>query len=212
MAVLLLASFLLGSMPFGYWLGRLRGLDLRTQGSGNIGATNAWRVLGARWGVAIFLLDFLKGALPTGAGLHGFPTTSVPVADLLGSAAGLAAILGHNFTPWLQGRGGKGIATTAGVLLVLVPWTFLFLAAIWGGLFLLCRIVSLASLGAALAFPIATCLLYPGRWVLLTFSLLASLLAILRHRSNIRRLIQGTESGFGRKDREDLSGMGGSGA
>ncbi len=210
-AALLLASFLLGSMPFGYWVGRLRGLDLRTQGSGNIGATNAWRVLGARWGLSIFLLDFLKGALPTGAGLHLFTTAPVPVADLLGSVAGLAAILGHNFTPWLRGRGGKGIATSAGVLLVLVPWALLVLAGIWGSLFLLCRIVSMASLGAALAFPIATCLLYPGRWMLLTFSILASLLAVLRHRSNIRRLIQGTESRFCRKDREDLSGIGGSG-
>ncbi|MDD2676156.1 MAG: glycerol-3-phosphate 1-O-acyltransferase PlsY [Methylacidiphilaceae bacterium] len=207
MAALLLASFFLGSIPFGYWIGCCRGIDLRTEGSGNIGATNAWRVLGARWGCWIFLLDFVKGALPTGVGLHLSTTQSVPIADALGSLAGLASILGHNFTPWLRGRGGKGIATTAGVLLVLVPWAFLVLVGIWGSLFLLCRIVSMASLGAALVFPVATGLLYPGRWVLLAFSLLASLLAILRHRSNIRRLIQGTEARFRRNGGKDLSGV-----
>ncbi|WP_202213108.1 glycerol-3-phosphate 1-O-acyltransferase PlsY [Methylacidimicrobium sp. AP8] len=209
---LLPASFLLGCLPFGYWAGRLRGIDLRTQGSGNIGATNAWRVLGPGWGLWIFLLDFLKGALPAAAGLHCASATSIPVGDLLGSAAGLAAILGHNFTPWLGGRGGKGIATSAGVLLVLVPWAFLILISIWGCLFLAVRIVSVASLGAALAFPVATAILYPKRTVLLVFSLLASLLALLRHRSNIRRLLQGTESRFCRKNRGDLSGTGGSGA
>jgi len=204
---LLLASFLLGSIPFGYWIGWCRGIDLRTEGSGNIGATNAWRVLGARWGCGIFLLDFVKGALPAGLGLHLSTTQSVPIADALGSLAGLASILGHNFTPWLRGRGGKGIATSAGVLLVLVPWAFLLLVGIWGSLFLLCRIVSIASLGAALVFPVATGLLYPGRWVLLAFSLLVSLLAILRHRSNIRRLMQGTEARFRRNRGKDLSGV-----
>ncbi len=208
-AVLLAASFLLGSIPFGYGIGRLRGIDLRTEGSGNIGATNAWRVLGARWGISIFLLDFLKGALPTAVGLHFFasPPPSVTAADLLASLSGLAAILGHNFTPWLRGRGGKGIATSAGVLLVLVPWTFPVLIGIWGSLFLLCRIVSMASLGAALAFPIATALLYPGRWVLLAFSILAALLAVLRHWSNIRRLVLGTEARFRRKDQRELSDL-----
>ncbi|VVM06896.1 glycerol-3-phosphate acyltransferase PlsY [Methylacidimicrobium cyclopophantes] len=203
---LLFASFLLGSIPFGYCIGRLRGIDLRTQGSGNIGATNAWRILGARWGCGIFVLDFLKGALPAIGGLHFSPALSVPMTDLLGSLAGLAAILGHNFTPWLRGRGGKGIATSAGVLLALTPWAFLVVLGTWASLFLLCRIVSLASLGAALIFPIATGLLYPGRSVLLAFSIFASLLAILRHRSNIRRLIQGQESRFGRKNQNDLSG------
>ncbi|MDD4932108.1 MAG: glycerol-3-phosphate 1-O-acyltransferase PlsY [Methylacidiphilaceae bacterium] len=206
-AALLPASFFLGSIPFGYWIGCLRGVDLRAQGSGNIGATNAWRVLGARWGCWIFLLDFLKGALPAGVGLHLSATQSVPIADAVGSLAGLAAILGHNFTPWLRGRGGKGIATSAGVMLVLVPWAFLVLVGIWGSLFLLCRIVSIASLGAALVFPMATGLLYPGRWVLLAFSLLSSLLALLRHRSNIRRLIQGTEARFRRNEGKDLSGI-----
>ncbi|MGD9896176.1 MAG: glycerol-3-phosphate 1-O-acyltransferase PlsY [Candidatus Methylacidiphilaceae bacterium] len=206
-AALLLAGFLLGSIPFGYWIGLFRGIDLRTQGSGNIGATNAWRVLGARWGCWIFLLDFLKGALPTGVGLHLFASSSLPAADTLGSLAGLGAILGHNFTPWLHGRGGKGIATSAGVLLMLVPWAFLVIVGTWAGLFFLCRIVSLASLGAALVFPIATALLYPGRWVLLAFSLLASLLAILRHRSNIQRLIRGTESQFRRNGEKDFSGV-----
>ena len=210
-AALFLVSFLIGSLPFGYWVGRLRGIDLRNQGSGNVGATNAWRVLGARWGIWIFLLDFLKGALPTEAGLHWSPSPSVPasipLADLQASLAGFSAILGHNFTPWLRGRGGKGIATSAGVLLVLVPWAFLILVGIWTCLFLLCRIVSVASLSAALAFPIATALLYPGRRVLLAFSILASVLAVLRHRSNIQRLIRRTESSFRRKEPNDLSGV-----
>lgn len=204
-----LLAYLCGSVPFGYFAGRLRGVDLRKEGSGNIGATNAARVLGKPWGVAVFALDFLKGFAPALlARIWGMP-------ELVQVGAGLCAILGHNFPVWLGFRGGKGIATSAGAIVALYPWQ-VFAAAVltWTGLFGLTRIVSVASIGAAVIFPVVTGVLwYLGQCGVLFFGLsgILSLLAIWKHRSNIQRLLAGTEPRFEKKGKKVEVGENGEG-
>ena len=182
-----LAAFLCGSVPFGYLIGKWNKVDLRRQGSGNIGATNVWRVLGKGWGSLAFLLDFLKGFLPV---LYLYLCTEGEV--ILVSAA-LAAILGHNFTPWLGFKGGKGVATSAGVLAALLPLSFGVVIVVWVAFFAVWRIVSVASLAAAVALPIATWFFYPGHLVFFGFTVVAGLLTIVRHKANIGRLLRGEE-------------------
>lgn len=184
-------AFFLGSLPFGFWLGRLKGVDVRKHGSGNIGATNVGRVLGSGWGYLVFALDFGKGWLGVWlAGKMGDP------ADVWVVTAGLFAVLGHIFTPWVGFCGGKGVATSAGVLLGLTPLVGIVVAAVWGGTFLACRIVSVASLLAATAFPLLVLWLDPGRPALQWVAWVMALLVWIRHRDNVMRLIQGKESGF----------------
>jgi glycerol-3-phosphate acyltransferase PlsY len=191
-------GFLIGSIPFGYLIGKWNGIDLREHGSGNIGATNVWRTLGWKWGLPCFVADFLKGVVPLlvlinilpHQGLHG---------EMIRVAVALFSILGHNFTPWLGFRGGKGIATSAGVLLMLVPLSFACVVVTWILLVLVTRYVSVGSIVAAAILPIATAYFYPGAWLLLGFCVLAAVLAILRHKSNIVRLLAGKEAKFGRK-------------
>ncbi len=201
--LLLLFSFLIGSIPFGFLIARSKGVDIRQHGSGNIGATNVFRTLGKKWGVLVFVLDALKGALPVA--LAGVASQQFGILDpaLASVLAGIATILGHNFTPWLGFKGGKGIATSAGVLLALVPVASLCITVVWFLVFKISRYVSLASIAAAISLPIAVgILLYLG-WlkspVLLAFSILATLLAVWQHRSNIQRLLNGTESRFEKK-------------
>jgi glycerol-3-phosphate acyltransferase PlsY len=184
-------AFLLGSLPFGFWLGRLKGVDVRKQGSGNIGATNVGRILGREWGYLVFALDFGKGWLGVWlARKIGGP------GDVWIVAAGLFAVLGHVFTPWVGFRGGKGVATSAGVLLALTPIVAMAVAAVWGMTFLITRIVSVASLLAATAFPIFVLCLDPGRPALQWAAWVMALLVWMRHRDNLMRLMQGKENGF----------------
>ena len=200
-----LAAYVIGSTPFGYLIGRARGVDLRTVGSGNVGATNVGRVLGARWGYLCFALDVAKGLVPVllvGLALRGGGLTAARQAGWLAVAFG--AVAGHVFTFWLKFRGGKGVATSLGVLLGLFPYfTFPGLAAlgIWCAVVLIWRYVSLASIVAAAAMPFlfaAACRLagWPLRqlWPLLAFAIAMAALVILRHRTNIARLLAGTES------------------
>jgi glycerol-3-phosphate acyltransferase PlsY len=199
LAVGAIAAFLCGSIPFGYLIGKINRIDLRTQGSGNIGATNVWRVLGWKWGLPAFVLDFLKGWLPLRL-LPYFLTGVDPVAaETVLVVAALAAILGHNFTPWLGFKGGKGVATSAGVLAALLPPAFGILVLTWLLFFAIWRIVSVASLAAALVLPVATWFLYPGQTVFFVFTLVAAALVIVRHRANIGRLCRGEEKRIGRK-------------
>jgi len=187
-------AFLLGSLPFGYWLGRLKGVDVRQQGSGNIGATNVGRILGRGWGYLVFGLDFGKGWLGVWVAREwGDP------ADLWVVTAGLLAVLGHVFTPWVGFRGGKGVATSAGVLLALTPLVGVLVATVWGGAFLVIRIVSVASLLAATAFPLLVHQLEPNRPALQWAAWVLALLVWVRHRDNLMRLLQGKENGFGKK-------------
>ena len=190
-----LGAFLLGSIPTGYLVARTKGVDIRQHGSGNIGATNVFRTLGKPLGVFVFMVDALKGfAVVWLAGRFG------GASDWAGIIAAVAVIAGHNYTPWLGFKGGKGIATSAGVLLALMPWAVLCIAIVWFVVFKVSRYVSLASISAATALPVAVAALWSagcgGNGPLLGFSVLISALAIWRHRTNIQRLRAGTESRF----------------
>lgn len=202
-----LCSYLLGSIPSGYLAGKARGLDIRKVGSGNIGATNVFRVLGRPAGIAVLLADALKGwlavtvvadliALSFGPPLMTLETA--PSRQGLQLAAGIAAILGHNYTCWLRFQGGKGIATTGGVALAWMPLPLLVVLGVWGLVFAVSRYVSLASIAAAMALPLAAWWL-DGRPVMITITSLLGALAIYKHRANVTRLLNGTENRFGRK-------------
>jgi acyl phosphate:glycerol-3-phosphate acyltransferase len=194
----LLGAYGLGSIPFGYLAGRICRKDLRREGSGNIGATNAFRVLGKGWGLSVFALDFAKGLLAVE--LFGIFVSNAEGWLL---AAGITAILGHNFPVWLGFRGGKGIATSAGVIAALYPpWYFLVVLALWVGLFFSTRYVSVASLGAAVALITGGLTgIFFGFFsgLLGGVSVVIGLLGMWRHRSNIARLRAGTEPRFSRK-------------
>ncbi|HUB67395.1 MAG TPA: glycerol-3-phosphate 1-O-acyltransferase PlsY [Candidatus Methylacidiphilales bacterium] len=187
--------YLAGSIPTGYLMGRARGIDIRQHGSGNIGATNAGRVLGRNWGFAAFACDFLKGFVPLYlARIFCFPGASSWPVELLLVLGGVAAILGHNYTPWLGFKGGKGIATSAGVLGAILPWVLAAALALWILAVLITRTVSIASLLAAASLPVAAAAFYPHQWVFFGFTAFAGGLAAWRHRSNMSRLLAGTEA------------------
>jgi glycerol-3-phosphate acyltransferase PlsY len=194
--------YLVGSIPIGYLMGRAKGIDIRQHGSGNIGATNVWRVLGSKWGLVAFLFDFLKGFLP----LYLLRVLSLPETDswtvtLLLVLCGMAAILGHNYTPWLGFKGGKGIATSAGMLGALMPCVLAIALALWIIAVLITRMVSVGSMLAAVVLLPAAAYFYWGNWIYIGLATVAGGLAVWRHRANIQRLRAGTESkiSFGRK-------------
>ena len=199
-----MASYLLGSIPAGFIAGKICGVDLRTQGSGNIGATNALRVLGKKWGYGVFLVDFLKGLVPVLLALRWGSSVGVNPYSSPGALAALCALLGHSFPVWLGFKGGKGIATSSGVIVGLFPAAFLFCLGIWLLLFTTTRYVSVASIAAAITLPSAVTLLFilhRTDWLALTVSILMCALAVWRHRSNIVRLRLGTEPRFERKNK-----------
>lgn len=191
-----LVGYLLGSIPTGFLVAKARGVDIRTVGSGNIGATNAFRALGTGLGIFVLLMDALKGwvAVQVGAVLVGRLLPGVPL-EYLCITAGIAAILGHNFTCWLHFKGGKGIATSAGVLLALVPWALLIILSIFIILFLVTRYVSVGSIAAAFTLPFATWFTQHDLGLTVVMACIGAL-AILKHRKNIQRLIRGTENRF----------------
>jgi acyl phosphate:glycerol-3-phosphate acyltransferase len=189
-------------------------VDLREHGSRNIGATNAFRVLGARWGVIVFALDLLKGLLAVFASrflatsLPGAPDGVLPSLLLpLALVAGVAAILGHVFTPWLGFRGGRGVATSLGVFLGIVPLPTLVAFALWSAVFALSRRVSVGSIVAALAYPFLVFLLTSGaaRALVTVVAAAVAALVLVRHIPNIRRLLSGTEPPTVRASKEGRS-------
>ncbi len=195
--MIFLLGYLLGSVPFGLLIAKSRGIDIRQHGSGNIGATNVLRVVGKPWGISVFLLDALKGVAAVLLARWLGQESANPVAmELLG---GFACILGHNFPIWLAFKGGKGIATTAGVLATLLPVAVGVALLVWIVVFYLSRYVSLASIVAAVTVPLAVFAQEQQVTLLFGFSVVIALLAIWRHRSNIRRLVEGTENRFVRK-------------
>jgi acyl-phosphate glycerol 3-phosphate acyltransferase len=194
-----LAAYLVGAIPFGYLVARAKGVDIFHQGSGNIGATNVGRVLGLRWGILVFLFDFAKGAGPVlVAGLLPEPTDRELPNHALPVLAGIAAFVGHLFPVYLGFRGGKGVATGAGVITVLVPLITLLVFAAWVVVVAATRYVSLASLIAAVLLFVLRLVLYDDPWgaserIVTLFCILAGALVFVRHQSNIRRLLAGTE-------------------
>jgi len=207
-AILILGAYLLGSVPFGVILARLHGVDLRKVGSGNIGATNVGRALGKKWGIVCFVLDALKGLVPMVVAMVMLPEDKGPRELWIWLAAGGAAIIGHIFPIYLGLRGGKGVATSLGVVLGLWPYYTVcgLVAAIsWSLALYLWRYVSLASMIASLDFVIALVILimllpswdFATLWPLVLFASIMAALVILRHRDNIRRLLAGNESRIG---------------
>jgi len=197
------AAYLLGSIPTGYLLMRfVRKQDIRTLGSGNIGATNVLRSGAKGLGAATFLFDVLKGALAVIVGARlstvGFPPIPLHNAEAL---AALCAVLGHMFPIWLSLKGGKGVATAFGVFLVLVPYAALGALALFVVVFALGRYVSLASILGAAAFPLFAWLIYPWarNYLILSIICIVAGLVLVKHQQNIQRLIAGTEYRFGSK-------------
>lgn len=192
-------SYLLGSVPAGYLAGRAKGIDVRTAGSGNIGATNAFRVLGKAAGTAVLVFDMLKGFAAARwtpwLAVTVFPQAASQTENLM-LIGGVAAILGHNFTCWLKFKGGKGIATSGGVVLAWAPLACVTALALWGIVFLATKFVSVASIAAALILPAAVWYWHGGPTMTLVMAALSAL-AIYKHKSNIQRLLNGTESRVG---------------
>lgn len=194
-SLLTLAAYLIGSIPFGLLIAGTRGIDIRRAGSGNIGATNVLRCLGKPLGITCFILDVLKGFIPS----FFFPAFG-PMAPTLGILFGAAAILGHNFPVFLKFKGGKGVATSAGVLLGVAPFAVLLGVLTWAAVFWISGYVSLGSIVAALVVVI-TGWIRVGQTGIFTACALTLLgaLTVWRHRANIQRLVAGTENRFERK-------------
>jgi glycerol-3-phosphate acyltransferase PlsY len=203
--ITLIIAYLLGSIPTGFLLAKARGIDIRTVGSGNIGATNVFRYLGKPAGIFVLLVDALKGWVAVAVVaklilLWWFPNSSPTFHDAIRVCAGLAAILGHNYTCWLHFKGGKGIATSAGVLIALVPKALLIILAVWLVIFLLTRYVSLGSICGSATLPFA-------QWftshnpIMTGVTTAMAALAIYKHRANIKRLLNGTENRISFKKR-----------
>lgn len=196
-----IVAYLIGSIPTGFLMAKAKGVDIRSVGSGNIGATNVFRILGKGPGIVVLLVDALKGFLPArflpGLFLHG-ATVNDPKYHQLALVAGFFAIIGHNYTCWLRFKGGKGVATSAGVLIAWVPMAFLFALVSWLVVFAVSRYVSLASIAAAVVLPFAVWGTSERR-TMIGIATVLSVLAIYKHRANIKRLIAGTENRIGKK-------------
>jgi glycerol-3-phosphate acyltransferase PlsY len=195
--LVVLSAYLLGSIPTGFLVAKARGVDIRTVGSGNIGATNVFRILGKPAGIFVMLADAAKGwvaVIVVAKLVEGwfYPGAGRQASEWFRLCAGIAAILGHNYTCWLHFKGGKGIATSAGVLLALVPVPLLIILSIWIVVFALTRYVSLASISASFALPFAAWLVGDSSTLILVTAGLG-VLAIYKHKANIQRLLKGTE-------------------
>ena len=191
LALFVVGAYLFGAIPTSYIVGRLaRGIDLREQGSKNLGATNVFRVLGWRYAVPVAVFDILKGALPVWCAVRWAPSPAwAPLA------CGVAAVLGHVFSPYVGFRGGKGVATAAGVFLGFTPLAMLIALGVWGVTLWLSGYVSLSSIVAALSFP--AWIAVTGGWrPVFWASIPVALFIVYAHRANLRRLRAGTESRF----------------
>jgi acyl phosphate:glycerol-3-phosphate acyltransferase len=204
LALVLVGSYFLGSIPVGYLAGRLAGVDIRELGSRNIGATNIVRVLGKRYGYPVFALDLLKGfgAVNISTLLATGPPPQWNSPEIVGIIAAVSCVIGHSHPPWLGFRGGKGVATSAGALFALAPVGGLIGVAIWILIFWLTRYVSLASVTAAATLPLVLLMITwrnENAKAIFYFSVCIAAIVIWRHRSNLSRLMRGTEPRFTRK-------------
>ncbi len=189
----LILSFFVGSIPFGVLIGQMRGVDVRAAGSGNIGATNVWRVLGPKAGTAAFVLDVLKGVAGPLLGRWLAPNSEIGIA-----ACGIFAVLGHTFSPFLGFKGGKGISTSLGALFGLLPLVGVLAFAFWGVLLAATRLVSVASIGACLILPVLAWTL-PHSTPAAIVATLMGVLAFVKHIPNVKRILAGTEPRIGQK-------------
>ncbi len=219
-AFIVVLAYLLGSIPFGLIVAKSQAVDLRAHGSGNIGATNVWRVMGKKWGLITFFADAIKGVIAVKLGmwiagqwpihvplLHGHERIEFLDPGFAGIGASIACILGHNFPVWLKFKGGKGVATSLGVIFGMMPVPALIVFGIWALVFKTSRYVSLASLIAAVSLPLVViAFLFLGglrSWAHFYFSVAAALMVVRRHQPNIKRLVAGTELQFGAKKEEE---------
>ena len=198
-----LAAYLLGSIPTGYLVAKAKGIDIRRFGSGNIGATNVFRILGKKAGIFVLLVDAAKGFCACWVGVwiansHFPPDSLGGRREIFAIISGIAAILGHNYTCFLKFKGGKGIATTAGVLIALAPVAFLIVLAIFLLVVFTTRYVSLGAVAAAFCLPFAVWI-SRGSPMMIGIMTALGALAVYKHKANIRRLLNGTENRFGQK-------------
>jgi glycerol-3-phosphate acyltransferase PlsY len=208
-------SYLMGAFPTSWLAARVfRGIDLREHGSRNLGATNVYRVLGWKYAIPVGLVDILKGAVPVW--VFGPRVPELPLFPLV---CGLAAVVGHVFSVFVGFKGGKGVATAAGVVLALAPWALLAVTVVWAALVWLTGYVSLASVVSAALFPVAASLLHGARGAVLAAHIALAAFIVWKHRSNLQRLLAGTESRFGKRrtrtgtdenaeERPDMAGNG----
>lgn len=199
--VVAVAAYLLGSIPTGFLVARAKGIDIRKVGSGNIGATNSMRVLGKPAGIFVLLTDGAKGFFGVGLGYFiskafGATDNQIETSRIL---AGIFSVLGHNYTCWLKFKGGKGIATTAGVYLSLAPWAVLVALAVFILAVLVTKYVSVGSIAAAIALPATVWIMSPNNLELGIVTTALGALAIYKHKPNIQRLMAGTENRLGKK-------------
>ena len=188
--VLMIVAYILGSIPNALWIGKVfKGIDVREHGSKNTGSTNAARVLGAKLGILTLILDISKGAIPT------LIATMLLDSSISVILVGICAILGHSFSIFMKFKGGKAVATTVGVFIVLVPGAILLAAVIFFLVFGITRYVSLSSMIGAISLPIWIMIFYKNI-PLTIFGIIIAILIIVRHKSNIQRLLNGTESKF----------------
>jgi glycerol-3-phosphate acyltransferase PlsY len=189
--VIILISYLMGSIPFGLLVGKIvKGIDIREHGSGNIGTANVSRVIGKRWGAVVFILDSIKGLLPT-----LFSKIRYPQDSTLMLITGIAAILGHTYSLFLNFKGGKGVATAFGVMLVLLPIPTLITLGIFTIVFIMTGFVSLSSIIAAISLPILA-LIFNLKFLITAMVSILSCLVIYNHRENIKRIVNKEENKF----------------
>jgi acyl phosphate:glycerol-3-phosphate acyltransferase len=201
----IVVAYLIGSIPGGYLVGKIAGIDIRKVGSGNVGATNVTRVLGKRFGYPVFLIDCGKGiaAVVVAEFLAKSSEFAAPTVEIFGVLGAIFSVLGHSFPIWLRFEGGKGVATSVGALFALSWIAALVVCFVWILVFYATRFVSLASIVAAIALPVTVGILRFYNKVaspmLLYFSLCLAAIIVMRHRSNISRLLKSTEPRFVRK-------------
>ena len=206
------AAYLLGSIPTGFLVAKAKGIDIRAVGSGNIGATNAMRVLGKPAGIFVLLMDALKGWLACRLAVYIYcavvpePTSSLSAlfreVENCVIIAGIFAVLGHNYTCWLKFKGGKGIATSAGVYLALAPWAALIALVVFIVALLATRYVSVGSMAAAVALATAVWILPPHNLLLGIVTTALGVMAVYKHKGNLQRLVAGTENRLQFKKKE----------
>lgn len=196
--ICLLTGYAFGCFSTAYMVGKFNHVDIRKYGSGNAGTTNALRTLGYKAGIITFLGDFFKAVIPMLL-FREVIFSGSPDAQFLGLCAGFGVVLGHNFPFWLHFKGGKGIAVTAGVMATFNPWLILVMVVLFGVSVGITKYVSVGSLVIALAFPVCVAIICPGQIHILIVAVLYTASAFIKHRTNIKRLHNGTENKIGQK-------------